>query len=187
MNTKNIQKMLLNRPGVLSIALLGIALIGSITITKAAPKLPDEATGNAGTLSYSGFISGKITFHSSECAHINNTLGMTLPYQPRYPDNIQPPPPDPGPYLLFSSPGHGVDLRLNIRNQTATNTFFSMNRPAGITWGSKQGIWFVTFNNFEIYDSEYKVGKEARPITLNGTLTCLYDEKDRYKPITPYP
>jgi hypothetical protein len=187
MNIENMQKIYANRSRKICTALLGVALIGPITIAKAGPKLPDEATGNAGTLSYSGFTSGKITFHSSECAHINNALVMTFPYQPRYPDNIQPPPPDPGPYLLFSSPGYGVSLRLNIRDQTATNTFLSMNGSDGITWGEKHGIWFVTFNNFKIYDYEDMLGKKPRPITLNGTLTCLYDEKDRNKPITPYP
>lgn len=167
-----------------------LTLTGNLSIAQAGGPIPAEAYGDAGTITYSGFASGSIAFHSSECTHLGHTFGgMQLPYQPRYPEHAPRPLPTPGPYMSITPFVPAVTLGLNNRHKTTTNTFMGVKGGTnpGLSWGEKGAVWHVTFNNFRLWDNEDPTRKTPRSITLNGTVTCLYDGKGREKPITPLP
>lgn len=167
--------------------LLLLILTAVPPFAQAGGPIPAEAYGDAGTLTYTGFISGSISFHSSQCTYINHVLAMELPYRPRYPEHTPPQPPPPGPHLTISFSPPQVLLGLDSRQRTLTNTFLTINHPTGVTWAKHQGAWRVTFTNFEIWDLEGADLKKPRSIILNGTVTCLYEVDGREKPITPLP
>lgn len=183
-----------NRAGkaVLRLLLL-LTLTGTLPITQAAEPILAEAYGDAGTLTYSGFISGSITFHSSECAHLGHELTMELPYQPRYPKQAPRQPPTPGPHMIITKLPAQVLLTLDNRNQTVTNTFMgsflgAVQPGPSLAWGENGGKWYFTFHNYKLWSNYTMVNpKSDETISLNGTITCLYEVKGREKPITPLP
>jgi hypothetical protein len=171
--------------------LLTLTTTSALPIAQAAEPIPTEAYGDAGTLTYTGFIRGSITFHSSECAHLNNALAMELPYQPRYPEHTARQPPTPGPHMIITALPAQVVLALDNRHKTPTNTFLGSflgtEQPGPrLTWGDKGGKWYFTFHNYKLWSND-PMAKSDETITLNGTVTCLYDVKGREKPITPLP
>lgn len=168
-----------------------LGLTSALPIAQATAPIPAEAYGDAGTLTYTGFIRGSVTFHSSECAHMNQALSMELPYQPRYPEQAPRQLPTPGPHMIISVLPAQVVLTLDNRHQNATNTFMGSflgtEQPGPrLTWGENGGRWFFTFHNYKLWSND-PMAKSDETIILNGTVTCLYDGKGREKPITPLP
>lgn len=171
--------------------LLLLTLTGTLSIALAGGPIPAEAYGDAGTLKYTGFISGSITFHSSECAHLGHELTMELLYQPQYPEQAPRQPPTPGPHMIITKLPAQVLLTLDNRNQTVTNTFMGsflgdVQPGPSLAWGEDGGKWHFTFHNYKLWSNNLEA-KSDESITLNGTVTCLYEVKGRGKPIPPCP
>ena len=128
---------------------------------------PTLASGEAGVLSYSGAVSGKLIFDSSDCTPLpvngSNIVTFNAPSRlKKYrTGNLQG-----GPLLRFVT----VDYSVNFYPGNGQQFFAGAKQDKNVTWKNTGGIWTVTFNNARV--PRFNAELEEEFVFLSGTLTC---------------
>lgn len=130
---------------------------------------PTLASGEAGVLNYSGVISGKLIFDSSDCTPlpVNGSDIVTF----NAPSRLK--------KYRTGNPKGGANLVLITENYSIAfapgdgqQIFIGVKQDKNVTWKNSGGIWTVTFNNARVPRSNLEKELEQEFVFLSGTLTC---------------
>lgn len=131
----------------------------------------DAVKGPAGTLSYVGVVSGKVTFPTADCTF--DGKGHLIVFDAPHQDDLHPEVVTPGPLLdiAFAAPGAVVNFTSDHLNPTEINTFLRTKSMQGISWAAKNGHWVVTLNEVTLFNQDLR---EQKSVTLSGSLMCTH-------------
>ncbi|OZB84587.1 MAG: hypothetical protein B7X28_00165 [Halothiobacillus sp. 13-55-253] len=150
---------------------------GLLFIVVSISSAPVFASGEAGVLSYSGVISGKVVFDSSDCTPLplngSNIVSFQAPseakirYRNGYPV---------GPELLFVTNQYGIAFNPGDGQQP----FIGAKQDTNVSWKNNDGQWVVTFKNARV--PRINKGDQPEFVFLSGVLTCTNNEtKNAYE------
>jgi hypothetical protein len=125
----------------------------------------------AGTLSYVGVISGKVTFPTADCTF--DGKGHLVVFDSPHQDDLHPEVTTPGPLLdiAFDEPGAVVNFTSDHMNPTEVNSFMRVKSMQGISWAKENGRWVVTLNEVKLFNQDLV---NQKSVTLSGSLVCTH-------------